>query len=326
VQKIISMEERGRLLDSYFNIIDILAKLNKDYDEGADGYSSEEELLKLIEEKRTAAQELRKAYLNGIPTKAVSKCPFTGKVLERTIDLSGINGLWWDYDNPARLQEELLPTFFAMDGALQLGDTIEAFPFNCSVGPEVPFVLPRLLKHAQIKAVLSSFPIGSHRLYFITYYSEPMLSEIRRTNDIGTYCYKYKDREGRLQHDFYEDPAKDFELEDWIRSGRLLWIEPDDENLTLRGYVTGCPYLDLSGNRKTLVLYEGRVSEAEESQWILESSEFLPDETDGIPLEEIAMEIGEEEWFLETDNIYPNELYDLSPEEIAIKINEEDGQ
>jgi len=289
MHKVLNVKERRKILDSYFKTRIELDELNKKYDDGAapDNHS-EEELLRLIEEKRLTAEKIREEYLEVIPDAAISRCPFTGSTLIRSIDLEGIDGLWWDYYNPARRKVELLPTFFAMDGAVKFAAGVEQLPFSFSVGPEVPFVLPRLLKHAAIKAVLSSLPIGGHRAYFITYYSEPMLSDIRRVNDLGTYCYEYSDKQGLIQKDFYQDPAKDFELEDWINTGKLLWIEPDDLTLTLRSYLSGCPYLNLPGSRKTLAVINGDITEAEEPGWILETSEFLPDETDDIPIEEIA--------------------------------------
>ncbi len=321
--KIQSAQQRQTRLDSYFELRHTLHKLITDYDNGAQGYASEEELLDLIAKKNTVVEQLRVDYLHGLPSTALSRCPFTGMILSRFIDLYGINGLWWDYDDPQRVQEELMPTFFAMDGALKLDNHVEQVPFTCSVGPEIPFVLPRLLKHAEIKAVVSSFAVGSHRLYIITYYSEPMLNRIRRVNDLGAYCYKYKDHNGWLQHDFYQDPAKDFALEDWIRGGKLLWIYPDDHTLTLRSYLTDCPYLGLSGSHKMLAIHNGEVNETDDLDWIFETSELLSDGSDDISLEELAKDIEvEEELIVDTDESIPNEIDNLTSEEIEIKISE----
>lgn len=333
MEKGFSSDERRKLLEKYFKYFEELNHINREYDEGLLGISDhdeiaalEEKLLPLMAEKKAAVDQLRMEYLKGLPVKALSRCPFTGHVLMRSIDLYGIDGLWWDYNNPARHQEELLPTFFAMDGALKLGTSLEKIPFTVSVGPEVPFVLPRLLKHEQIKAVLSCFPIGNHELFLITYYSEPMLNEIRRVNDLGTYFYKYPDIYGLLLNDFYQDPVKDFHLEQWILSGKLLWIKPGDHSLILRSYLEGCPYLGLTGRQKVLAIYNGEITEVEEPEWILETSEFLPDESDGVPLEEVAKEILEKEGLLlEPEDIYQG-IDVFQDEEIQIDEEEYDWE
>jgi hypothetical protein len=288
-------DRRRELLDFYFDLTGSLERLNQEFDRGGMDDVTEEVLRREIEEKRAAAGRLREEYLQGVPAMALSKCPFSGEVLVRSMDVLGIDGLWWDYDNPARRREELLPTFFAMAGALKPGSSLEAFPFTCSVGPEVPYVLPRLLKHEQIKAVLSSTAVGGHRLYLITYYAEPMIYSIRRVNDLGAYCYTYKNTQGILLHDYFEDPAKDFVLEEWIRAGKLLWIEPDDDSLTLRGFLTGCPYVNLQGSSKVQAIQGGKILEKEEPDWMVEAEEYLPDDSEGIPIQEIARQIRQEE-------------------------------
>ena len=325
MDNIISKKQRQELLKEIFNTQQVLFNLIDEYEAEIEKQEPEAELLSKIAQSNFSLEQMREAYLNGLSSKALSRCPYTGDILTRTIDLDGIDGLWWDYDEPLRAEEEQMPTYFAMDGALKLFDNIEQFPFTCSIGPEVPFVLPRLLQHTAIKAVLSSFPVRKHRLFIITYYSEPIMNRIRRVNDLGTYCYKYKDHNGWVQHDFYQDPLKDFELDDWIKSGKLLWIEPDDTTLTLRSFLTGCPYLDLSGSHKVLSISNGEVKETNDPEWLLETSELLPDENDYVSLEEIARKLEfEEEVILDIDAPILDEIKKLSIEEIERKTNEEE--
>ena len=55
-----------------------------------------------------------------------------------------------------------------------------------------------------------------------------------------------------------DDPADfDYDLELYIRTGRLLWIAPGDETLTLRSTVEGCPFLGLPGMRHPVGLRDG---------------------------------------------------------------------
>jgi hypothetical protein len=51
----------------------------------------------------------------------------------------------------------------------------------------------------------------------------------------------------------------DFELAEWLRSGKLLWIDPGDESATLREGPDGCPFLDLAGQRRITVIANGVV-------------------------------------------------------------------
>lgn len=36
----------------------------------------------------------------------------------------------------------------------------------------------------------------------------------------------------------------------WLDSGKLLWIAPGDDHLELRSGSAGCPYLNLTGERR----------------------------------------------------------------------------
>ncbi len=165
-----------------------------------------------------------------------------------------------------------------MDGALKVGEPLETFSHTVFVGPEVPFVLPRLLQYEEIRAVLSSFPLGVHRLYLVCYFADPFPHNLRRVNDVGSYCYRYRNSAGLLRNDFYEDPHKDFELETWIRAGRLQWIAEGDETLSLRSHLRNCPYLELAGQKATLAISAGIVEETESLEWIAEETEFLPED------------------------------------------------
>lgn len=44
-----------------------------------------------------------------------------------------------------------------------------------------------------------------------------------------------------------------------MRSGKLLWIAPGDESITLRQGVEGCPYLGLEGPRELAFIKNGKV-------------------------------------------------------------------
>ncbi len=220
-------------------------------------YAMNEEIFNLLER-----------YLEGLPVRGLSRCPFTGEKVFMAIDDMGLDGLWWNADAPKRPESELPKTFFALDGALVLSGEVEKAPFNCRPGPDVPYVLPRLLEFHQVKAVISSIRIGNHMGFPIFYYADPMLEGELRVNEWGTNKYWEEtavlpelSSPGRFINVVPDSNEFDFDLEPWIRSGKLMWIAPGDESLMLRSNIANCPYLDLPGSRKLKYIYDGVVYE-----------------------------------------------------------------
>lgn len=259
-------------------ILGRLLPLAQDYDQlASDLELLEEEGQESPEQKALEArmagmekeiQELLGRYLEGLPVRDLSRCPFSGEKLSVAIDDLGLDGLWWNYDAPKRRSNKLPATYFALDGALKLEGEPEKAPFPCSPGPDVPFVLPRLLAFIQVKAVISSIKIGSHTAYPIVYYADPMLCGEKRVNDWGT--QRYWEPESIIPELWTpgqyislppDSDEYDFDLASWIKTGKLLWIAPGDESLTLHGHVNGCPYLNLPGSRSLKLIQNGKVWE-----------------------------------------------------------------
>jgi hypothetical protein len=127
-------------------------------------------------------------------------------------------------------------------------------------GPEAPYLVPRLLEREEIKAVVSSISVARHQAYPVFYFADP-IPKMDRVNNWGANHYTHLDGRGLLWP-IAAEPAPhelDFELERWIRAGKLLWIAPGDRNLALRGDVSLCPYLGLPGRRSRLCVQEGKV-------------------------------------------------------------------
>ena len=228
---------------------------------------SQEQLENLSAEMTVLAQD----YLTLVPTKQLSRCPFTGEILEFPIDDQGLDGLWWNNERPMRPSAALLNTYFALDGALRLEGVAENFPFLCAPGPDVPYVLPRLLEYVQVKAVVSSFKVGPHTAYAVTYFSDPPLDSVMRVNDWGADYYwesgtPFPEMLSPGQPiQLTPNPEEwDFDLAAWIKAGKLLWIAPLDEALVLRSTVYNCPYLNLPGSRNAKYIQKGKLWESAE--------------------------------------------------------------
>jgi hypothetical protein len=183
--------------------------------------------------------DLRECYCAKVPILPLSRCPFSGQVVHHSIDCHGIDGLWWNCEAPVRPAEHLPPTFFTLTGALKLRGTVAPAPFLCKPGPETPFVIPRLLKHRHIKAVISSLEVGEHLAFPIFYFADPIPYFIDRINTWGTNQYSFISEAGEYcWNDVPYDPMDaDFGLAKWIKAGKLLWIAPGDEAMVLQSLV-----------------------------------------------------------------------------------------
>ena len=181
--------------------------------------------------------------------------------MHHSIDHFGLDGLWWSYHAACRPVEQMPATYFAMAGALQLAGPPPWFPFLCRPGPEVPFVVPRILRHPAVKAVLSTGSIGEHQGYAITYFAKPIPYDFPRINTWGAHSYKFIDENGQIRLGSEPDNPSDmdFDLAPWISNGKLLWIAPGDTTLTLRDRESECPYLGLDGSRKITCIQKGKV-------------------------------------------------------------------
>ncbi|WAL67895.1 hypothetical protein ORV05_09025 [Amycolatopsis cynarae] len=208
--------------------------------------------------------DLHDRYEELLPESVVARCPFTGSAVPWPIDSVDLDGWYWDYDNPARrLRGRVLPTWLAMGGAVRLAEPVASAPFFCMPGPDAPYVVPRLLAHPQVRAVVAQLPIGPHTGWAVTYFGTRRHLGVDLENLWGTRRYEvyydngcWKGWAGRQQH----TGDYDFDLGPWLDSGKLLWIAPDDSGATLREGLPGCPYVDLGGTRKLQMIHDGKIT------------------------------------------------------------------
>jgi hypothetical protein len=195
-------------------------------------------------------------YYRRLPRPALARCPYSNAVVHHSVDTGGIDGPWWDYQWPLRPAEELPPTFFAFTGALRLGSPLPSLAWLVKPGPEVPFVVPRLLSIDRMRAVLQSISVGGWDGWTITYFTDKA-PEVERFNDWGACRYSF-DALGVEWDSVTEDAEPlDFDLAPWIDRGALLWIAPGDGELRLQSTPAGCPYLGLQGRRTFVRVQEG---------------------------------------------------------------------
>ncbi|MGG6297164.1 hypothetical protein ACQ4M4_22455 [Leptolyngbya sp. AN02str] len=235
-------------------------------------------------------KEIVQIYKNQVPVVPLSRCPFCQAINYHSFDFYDLDGLWWatgahDWrriveSNVYRPRERhrLCPHFWSLSGAVALRGEPSSSPLSVSPGPEVPFVFTHTLNFPAIKVVISQFNVGSHIAYPLVYFSEvkpvpwddvrPQFKEWSNTIAIT-----FDEKDGSpnpnlenieypmvyLNYPPYDRAADDFDLAPWIKQGRVLWIAPGDETLTLKQQVEGCPYLDLPGRRDRVQVLNGQI-------------------------------------------------------------------
>jgi hypothetical protein len=200
-------------------------------------------------------------YRELTPVLDLMRCPHSGEVLHYSIDTIDLDGLWWNYLTPARRRVPVPPTYFALNGAVRLTAPPTPAPFLCKPGPEVPYVVPRILEHPALRAVLATLTVGPHKAYAIGYFADPMPYRLPRANDWGTNDYWFRDAAGdELWNTLEENEAEfDFDLAPWITRKKLAWIAPGDGSLQLRTDTADCPYLHMTGRRTVSRVQDGLV-------------------------------------------------------------------
>jgi len=208
----------------------------------------------------TQLSELHQEYADNLPRLAMSRCPFTGKVFEHSIDPWGLDGPWWDSQWPIRPWDETPESLVVLSGAMRLGEHLETTPFLVLPGPQTPCVASSLLERPGVVAVVSSLAVGGHTAYPIAYFSDPPSVEPPTLNTWGS--RQWNAPWSDLAHDLEiveDEDELDGDLEWWIAAGRLLWIAPGDLDLRLRSTIKDCPYLEIDGSRVPSRLFDGEL-------------------------------------------------------------------
>ncbi len=243
------IEERKNSIVNLLQLRKVVTQLANDLEDATDDENLQSHLMQEYGKALDELKDLEDKYIVGLPRKPLSRCPFTNETHSQSIDTFGLDGVWWDAENPIRGYEEESQTFFAITGSVNIiGETPDTF-FSIKPGPAVPWVSPRLLDNENIRAVLSHLKVGEYDAYVVVYYSKDKTTEIERINTWGTDRYISEDNEGLavMGNTFDEEDEYDFDIAAWITKGKLKWIAPDDAALELHDSIDNCPYLNLSG-------------------------------------------------------------------------------
>lgn len=218
--------------------------------------------------QKSKLRSLFQQYEGGLPSAGLSRCPYCQAINYLPFDYYDLDGLWWSYVQDVHTQErrQLCPHFLTLSGAIKLADEITWSPSGVLSGPELPFVVPHMLRDYPIKAVISQINVGSHTAYPIVYFSEVKPIEVENPvrewrSSVAVLMQEDREIQILLNDSYYDlDEYADFDLAPWIEKKKVLWIEPGDEWLNLRSQPTDqCPYLNLSGRKNALKVRRGNV-------------------------------------------------------------------
>jgi hypothetical protein len=167
-------------------------------------------------------------YFERLPRVAMGCCPFDGRPLFRSIDPFGFDGPWWQ---PGAVSAEPAPCphFCVVLGAVR---------------PEEPYVIPRLLRHPSMIAVLAQLEFAQMpKICTIAYFAErrplPELLTANWPRRIFVYTTQRGTHGWRPANEF-----RDHDLLPWLRSGQLRWCEPGSHSSSLvEGNAERCPFL-----------------------------------------------------------------------------------
>ncbi len=195
------------------------------------------------------ARRQRDAYFARIPRVVMATCPFCDKPLVRSFDPYGLDGLWWQRD--AEPEEPPACTHFCLvRGALAYGDhRIVGGASEVHPGPEVPYVIPRLLTMDGMRMVIGQLPMQpGYRAYPLVYFAEKRPPAQTLTADWCRKLFRYRKADGQEGWDLPNDPW-DFDLGPYLGDGRIWWSRPGSDNaaVTRQG---ACPFENLPGRRE----------------------------------------------------------------------------
>jgi hypothetical protein len=266
--KSFSQQRREILVAGFIELRDRLREIERDLQRRSG--KEHQRLVRSFETSREKISAIISEYREYLPSVAVGRCPFCDDLTYHSLDNLGIDGMWWNCDSSTRaLREELCTHFLVLSGALKLDHPVESWPSLVKPGPEVPFVVPRILEHPDIRATVSRVKIGRHTGYPVIYFGSSRPNDLPLVNEWGIKFYRFHTEEGALRWDSVVDLGGDYDydLEKWILQGKLLWTSPEDTLMKLHSENADCPYLNLKGRREILRVQSGQVwATAEEYQ------------------------------------------------------------
>ncbi len=205
--------------------------------------------------------KIRRSYCDQLPVIRFCLSPFDGLPFDHSIDPYGIDGLWWSSLDFIRPLEYLPLHVVAFTGSMTLEEPIEETVFMVKPGPGIPFVVPWVLGLPGVKAVLCPLKIGPHQGWPVVYFREAGSIYEGGFNTWGADRSRFMvGEEESGWNEWSAGPEDyDFDLEPWVRSGKLLWVPEEDASGVPKAGLDGFKWLGLPGERNLQLVCQGRV-------------------------------------------------------------------
>ena len=207
------------------------------------------------QEKEAVSNKAFKECMTRLPTFQFSVCPICSAKYEHTIDPYGFDGIFWAH--MTNKVESNCEHACLIRSAYICRRTPEPLYFNNrnSLGPEIPYVIPRILKMPAMQAVITQIDLDiGDTLYAITYFS------IQEFGDRELTSHWDDD-----QYEACEPPTDiwDFNLRPWVESGKLRWCENTENGLVLSNApADACPFYGMKGHiGKQFLSPKGRLNQ-----------------------------------------------------------------
>ena len=194
-----------------------------------------------VDDADDRAKELKQDYIPRLPVLPMSICPICGETFIHRIDPFGFDGPWWESCNNDGISNcshaKLIRSAYRGVDLMELKhDENSGF----RLGPEVPYVIARILEMDSMVCVVSRTKISDNDdLFAMVYFSALEVEWL----DL-TMSWDNKNT-GSWSHD--NDPW-DFDLKPWVEKGKLRYCVPGEEPLRLGDMdVASFPFLEEPG-------------------------------------------------------------------------------
>ncbi|MHC5109669.1 MAG: hypothetical protein ACYTHJ_07300 [Planctomycetota bacterium] len=201
------------------------------------------------------AEAAEKRYYDRIHRVPMSTCPFCDRALYRTFDPFGLDGLWWG-KSAEPTEPPPCPHFCLLRGAVNFsGKTPTSGNHEVRPGPEIPYVIPRILELESMVMVVSEISMAcGYRAFPLAYFAEHRPPARELTADWARSIQHYTTTSGEAGWAYANDPW-DFDLDPWMGRDKVRWCDPESGCLRLvQADAASYPYRGLSGARENIVI------------------------------------------------------------------------
>jgi len=248
-----SIAERNQIVNEYYQLISNLGELEKKIRQMM---SDEDPQWEELENNRIPI--LRKidkiidAYWKWIPEIPLSRCPFCNTELCYTFDPIDLKGFWWvDRTQRPFKKPQSCEHFNLLLGVVNLNNLpLEKSSFQSNPGPDVPYVIPRILEMDTMTAVISSIEMNcGYTAYPIAYYSKipPLAGSLTQSWARKEYYFTLDN--GESGWDIIFD-TYDYNLLPWLKKEKIRLLE-DDKFITIKDDPKDHPFMHVKGEKSS---------------------------------------------------------------------------